>query len=369
MKERIWDTFSALVAIDSPSFAERAFCDALRRRLEALGAQCYEDRAGAAIGGDCGNLYATLPGTLPLPPLLFSAHMDTVEPGRGKRACLGANGRITPAGETILGADDAAGITVLLEALRHLREQKRPHRPLELLFPVAEERYGAGSAVAEYDRLRAKQAYVLDLCGAIGTAANAAPTILSFTVTLHGKAAHAGFAPREGIHAIAAAAKAIARLPLGEPLPGVTCNIGLISGGAAGNIVPERCEVRGEIRSLTHAAVLAQWADVQRTFAEEAAALGATITAQSRCEITAYETPPDGSAVQRFRSACHATGIAPQIAPTLGGSDNNNFAQHGIEGLVIACSMHEVHSTREFCQLEELEQCVQLVTELMAGEA
>ncbi|MDR1465348.1 MAG: M20/M25/M40 family metallo-hydrolase [Oscillospiraceae bacterium] len=365
---RLWETFRRLAEIYSPSLGERAFCGALRRELEERGCACAEDGAGAAIGGTCGNLYAFAPGDLPLPPLLFSAHMDTVEPAEDKRAVLREDGRIVPEGDTILGADDAAGIAVLLEALIRLRETGAPHRPLELLFPAAEELYGLGSAAADYGLLRAREAYVLDLGGKIGEAANAAPSILAFTVTLRGKAAHAGFAPEEGIHAISAAAKAIARLPLGTPRPGVTCNIGTIAGGTAGNIVPALCVARGEIRSLSHRAAEMQWAEVREIFLREARAAGAEADFEARWEITAYETPPDSLVVRRFRAACEAVGVPCRVGPTLGGSDNNNFACHGIQGLVIACAMYEVHSTREYSSLDELEQCVRLVLHLMTED-
>jgi tripeptide aminopeptidase len=358
-QSRLGDTFYSLVAIDSPS---------LQERLEALGVQTYEDGAGELIGGNCGNLYGFLPGRLPLAPLLFSAHMDTVEPGRGKRAIIGDDGLITSGGDTVLGADDVAGIAVILEALSRLRESGRPHRPLELLFPVAEESYGLGSAQADYRRISARESYTLDLGGAIGEAANAAPTILSFTVTVTGKAAHAGFAPQNGIHAIAAAARAIARVPLGEPRPGITCNIGLISGGEANNIIPARCEISGEIRSLSHDLVLQQWEKVKAIFEAEAGSAGATVTAEYRCEIVAYETPLDRPVAERFRRASAAIGIPANIHSTLGGSDQNNFARQGLEGLVLACSMHEVHSTREFCRLEEMEKCVELVLALIGEE-
>ncbi|MCL2030879.1 MAG: M20/M25/M40 family metallo-hydrolase [Oscillospiraceae bacterium] len=366
---RLWETFSALVAIDSPSFGERSFCEALKRRLAELDIQTQEDDAGERLGGDCGNLYGFLPGALPLAPLLFSAHMDTVEPGRGKRAVLGADGVITSAGDTVLGADDAAGIAVILEALARLRESGRPHRPIELLFTAAEERYCLGSANADYSRLRATESYTLDLGGAVGEAANAAPTVLSFEITVTGKAAHAGFAPKDGVHAIAAAAKAAARIPMGEPLPGLTVNIGTIRGGTAGNIVPDRCHVAGEIRSLSHEAVMARWETVRAIFEEEARALGAEAEAQSRCVVTAYETPLDSPVVRRFRRACSALGVTADIHATLGGSDQNNFALRGIQGLVAACSMHEVHSTREFSRLEELERCAELVLSLMLEDA
>jgi len=365
---RLYETFRELTALYSPAFGERDFCRLLKSKLVALGVSCEEDDAGARIGGNCGNLYGILPGELSGAPILFSAHMDTVEPAAGKEAVLHEDGRITSGGATILGADDVSGIAVILETLTRLRETGTPHRSIELLFPVAEERYGAGSAAADYGKLHAKEAYVLDMSGAIGEAANAAPTILSFTVTVQGKAAHAGFAPGDGVHAISAMAKAVAKIPLGEPESGVTCNIGVISGGEAGNIVPETCTVAGEIRSLSHSAVLEWWEKIRRVFEEETKQAGASVSFADRCEITAYETPLDSAVVRRFRRACDAAGVPCRLHATLGGSDNNNFALHGIEGLVIACSMHDVHSTREYADLHELEQCVRLVMHLMTEE-
>lgn len=365
---RIWETFSALTSIDSPSFKERAFCDELKIRLASLGIKVFEDDAGMKIGGSCGNLYGFLPGSLPLEPLLFSAHLDTVEPGISKKAVLGEDNMITSDGTTVLGADDVAGITAILEALTLLKEQNIPHRPIELLFPVAEERYGLGSAVADYSRIKSKECYTLDLGGAIGEAANAAPTLLSFEIIVKGKAAHAGFSPKDGIHAIHAASKAVARLPLGEPAPGVTLNVGKISGGEATNIVPALCTVSGEIRSLFHSAVLEQWQQVESIFLEEAENIGAVVKSNCRFEIIAFETSLESSVANRFMRACKKVGLTANIHSTLGGSDQNNFAQHGIEGLVLACSMHDVHSTREFCRLNEMERCAELVLSLMTED-
>jgi tripeptide aminopeptidase len=363
--KRLWETFHALTAIDSPSFGERKFCDELKKRLIALGVEVYEDNAGDKIGGDSGNLYGYLPGDTALPPVLLSAHMDTVEPGKGKRAIVDSSGLITSAGDTVLGADDVAGITIILEAITRLRENGRPHRPVELLFPAAEEKYGVGSAVADYSRVASKEAYTLDLCGSIGEAANAAPTIIAFEVSVKGKAAHAGFVAKEGIHAINAVAGAIAALP--EPLEGTICNIGQISGGIANNIVPDLCRVSGEIRSLFHDKALAQWEAVKNTFEREAARVGAIAAANMRVETTAYTTPLEARVVQRFKAACAKVGVTDYIHATMGGSDNNNFALRGIEGIVIACSMHDVHSTREYSRLGELQQCVELVLELVKG--
>lgn len=143
-----------------------------------MGIDFKEGNAADIIRENCGNLYGFLSGSLHGAPLLFSAHMDTAEPAKGKHAVLQEDGTILSEGNTILGADDVAGITVILEAVTRLKEQKTPHRSIELLFPVAEERYGAGSAVFDYSCIKAKEAYVLDLSGVIGEAANAALTAL-----------------------------------------------------------------------------------------------------------------------------------------------------------------------------------------------
>ncbi|MDF3001775.1 MAG: peptidase T-like protein, partial [Bacillota bacterium] len=311
----------------------------------------------------CGNLYAFIKGEGE--PVLLSAHMDTVEPSRGKRAILHEDGSITSAGDTVLGADDIAGVTIILEAITRLKEQDIPHRPIELLFPVAEEIYCGGSNYAEYDQITAKQAYILDLNGEIGEAANAAPTILSFDIKITGRAAHAGFAPADGINAIAAAASAISEIKQGQLSENATLNIGKISGGIQGNIVPDLCEISGEIRSLSHTNALSLWSETQKIFEHQAKSIGAEIKTDHRCTITAYETPVESKTVLDFQKACHAVNIKSNIHVTMGGSDNNNFALHGIEGLVIANAMRNIHSTSESTSIHDMEACVELLMEIL----
>ena len=368
MKSRLWDTFSDLIQIDSVSFMERELCDELKKRLEQLGIETKEDGAGRQIEGNCGNLFGFLPGALPLEPVLLSAHMDTVEPGQGKRAIFQDEDKIISEGETVLGADDVAGIAVILEAITRLRETNMPHRPIELLFSVAEERYCLGSAYADHTKIQAKECYLLDQPGTIGKAANAGPTVLSFSVTIEGKAAHAGFAPQDGIHAILVASRAISRISLGGVAPGVTVNIGLIEGGTANNIVPECCVVTGEIRSIVHEECIEKWRKIKGIFEEEANEMRAKVTFTDKIVTTAFETPFHASVVTRFQKACEQLEIPSEINYTLGVSDQNNFALHGIEGLVLACSMHKVHSTDEYARLSEMEQCVELLMLLLTED-
>ena len=138
-RKRLSKEFCELVSIDAPTLGEREIADLLKVKLEELGFQVQEDNAGELIGGNCGNLFATLEGEIVGLPLLFSSHMDTVEPALNKRPIVHPDGRITSSGDTVLGADDVAGIVAILEAVRSLKEDGLPHRSLEVFFPVAEE--------------------------------------------------------------------------------------------------------------------------------------------------------------------------------------------------------------------------------------
>lgn len=91
-------------------------------------------------------------------------------------------------GTTVLGADDLAGVTAIYEALRKIREQGSSHRPVELLFTTGEELYCKGANAFDFSNIRSRSAYVLDLSGEIGSAAYAAPTLLSFEARIQGRA-------------------------------------------------------------------------------------------------------------------------------------------------------------------------------------
>ena len=365
---RLLDTFFEMVSIDSPSLGERKLCDYLSESLAGLGFELYEDNAGELLGGTSGNLYGYLDGNTTLEPLLFSAHMDTVDPSYGKKAVLYSDGRITSEGGTVLGADDLAGIAAILEALRGVREKSLTHRPIEVLFTVAEEIYCKGAGVFDYSRLKSREAYVLDLAGPVGTASNKAPTILSFTVTITGKASHAGFAPEDGIHAIAAAAGAVSRIQMGQLDGETTCNIGLIEGGTALNIIPDRCVVKGEIRSYSHKKALEQTEQVKQVFMDAAKPFGTTVEMEADCHIEAYETDAGHPVAKRFEAACTSLSLPFALSPAFGGSDNNHFAKHGISGLVVATAMNNCHSCAEYTTVKELERITGLVTALMTGK-
>lgn len=371
---RIVEEFTRLVSFDTESFHEKRIAAYLKEKLLALGLTVAEDNAGEVLQTKypdhtetTSNLYAFLKGDVEGEPVLFSSHMDTVKPGIGKRVHVQEDGRITSAGDTVLGADDAAGITSILEALTVIREQNLSHPDIEVLFTVAEEPYCEGSKYVEYDRLKARQGYVLDLTGSVGRAATAAPSILSTAVTIEGRAAHAGFAPEEGINALTIAAEALSKIPAGRVGEDLTVNFGVIKGGTGRNIVPAQIELEGEIRSLDHERAVQEAERMRETFAETAAKYGGSVRVKVTEHIKAYRVDAESAVVKRFQQAVRESGrcSGPECVVTYGGSDANRLNEHGIETVVLACAMENCHSTEEFTTVEELSRSAELTLRLM----
>lgn len=383
-RNRVLEQFRTLAAFDSESFSEQKIAAYLERKLRELGLFVIQDdagekllherkadgqkaggKSGPAEGKTFGNLYGRLEGTVPGAAVLFSAHMDTVAPGKQKKVVEHADGKITSDGTTVLGADDLTGIAAILEALTVIRENHLPHREIEVLFTVAEEPYCRGASVFDFSKLHAKTAYVLDLDGPIGTVANAAPSIVQFRVEIKGKSAHAGFEPEKGVSAIAVAAEAISRLQLGRVDEFSTVNIGTIHGGTGKNVVPELAVVEGEIRSSKAEGAERILEKVRQTFLEAALGVGATASVLADEMVSAYHVCEEAEVIRRYEEVLKSLGYGEvTVVQTFGGSDNNALNQHGIEGIVISNGMHQVHTTQEYFYLEELKKSAEIVVGL-----
>jgi tripeptide aminopeptidase len=373
---RLISQFKTMVEYDSETYHERELADYLTSELKELGFEVREDDAGIQLkeritgyGNQhpTGNLYGLLKGNTDAPSILLSAHMDTVRPGIGKRAVQDENGVITSEGNTILGADDLSGVAAILEAVRVIKEENIPHPDIEVLFPVAEENYGKGSQLLDYSKIQSKLAYVFDLSGEIGLAATAAPTLISFEIRIQGKNAHAGFCPQLGINAIEIGAHAISQLKQGWVDEATTVNIGKISGGKQTNIVPDECIVLGEIRSLKDELAIIELNKLREIFEHTASRFEGSIEFHYEKQIEAYEIGEEEEVVRRFRQACERLGLSPITQCTLGGSDNNHFVRNGIRGIVVACGMNEVHTTKEYTTVDQLEKSASLALGLITS--
>lgn len=80
--------------------------------------------------------------------------------------------------------------------------------------------------------------------------------------------------------------------------------------------------------------------------------------------IQAYETSLDSAVAKNYVKAVEKQKLVPVFEKTFGGSDKNVFAHHGIEGLVIATSMNQVHSCREYTNLTEIGQVIEILVDI-----
>lgn len=365
MKENLIQTFTELVSIDSPSLKERGVAQYLKKRFSEIGIELQEDKGGYDCGSNTGNLYAYIPGELPGEPILLATHMDTVEPSCGKKAVLHEDGKITSDGTTVLGADDLSGVTAVLEAVWELTEKKIPHRSFEVLFTVAEELYCVGANHVDYGKIKSKRAYALDMNGRVGSAAYAAPSLISFRAEVQGKAAHAGFAPETGVHAIKVAAEAICQMKMGHLDEETTANVGMIEGGVGINVVPDCCILQGEVRSMKNQKALDVVKEYKEILEQCAKKAGAELKWEQIVHFGAYETALDHPVVQEFQKVCEKLQIPVSMTTVFGGSDNNVFADYGIKGLVLANAMEKMHSCEEYTEVSEMERITEIVKGLL----
>ena len=373
-RDRIQNEFFQLTAFDAESFHERKIAEYVKEKLRSLGLTVEEDDARERIAKEhpesnetASNIYAYLKGTKQGEPILFASHLDTVKPGNGKKAILHEDGTITSDGTTVLGADDVSGLVSILEALTVIQEKHLEHPDLEILISVSEEPYCEGTRFVQYERLKAKEGYVLDLDGPVGRAANAAPSILSTKIEIEGKAAHAGFAPELGINALSIAADALANIRTGRVYNDLTVNFGTIQGGSGRNIVPEHVEIHGEIRGLEHEKALCEGELIKEVFEKAARKYGGTIKFSVTEHIHSYHVLEDKNVVKRFQKVAQEVirCSKPECITTYGGSDANRLNEHGIETIVLACAMEKCHTTQEYTTLYELEKSAQLTLGLM----
>jgi tripeptide aminopeptidase len=364
-QQRLVDEFLELVKIDSASKDERLMADALMAKLEALGFSVSEDDTAAKIGGTAGNVIGILEGEKDAPPLLFCAHMDRVHPGLGIKPQI-KDGVITSDGTTILAADDIAGVVAILEAIRIIQEKKLPHGRLEILFTVAEEGGLYGAKSVDATQFQAQAGFFMDAGGPVGTIVTAAPAQKGLKATIHGKAAHAGVAPEDGISAIVIAAEAITKMKLGRIDPETTANIGVIQGGAATNIIPDKVELRGEARSRNNDKLDQQMDSMVAALNAASARHGVKADISVDHSYSAFGLTESDYPVQLGVKAAEAIGLQPSIESTGGGSDANIINGYGIPSLVLGMGYTDVHTTAESISVEQLLVAAKYVLSIIA---
>jgi tripeptide aminopeptidase len=359
-RERLLETFLSLVRIDSESREELPVATFLRARLEALGAECLIDDAGERVGGNSGNLFVRYRGTNPsIEPLFFSAHMDTVAPGRGVKPIVDGN-IVRTDGTTVLGADDKSGCAILVEMIRSLREHGIAHGDIEICFTICEEVGLLGAKHFAVGRLSAKRGMVFDSADPTMIYTRA-PAANQLHWIVRGLESHAAAAPERGISSIRIAAQAIAAMKFGRIDFETTANIGTIRADGATNIVSRQTEVHGEARSLDEEKLRAQTEHMSRCFHDavdstpplelETGTRRATLEENIHREYDRMSVPPDARIVQLVQAAAAKIGYTPGLGTMGGACDGNIFNARGIECVNIGTGMSMIHTRNEILAL------------------
>jgi len=358
--QRLVDHFIAMTKISSPSLKEGAFAAYLQKELESLGFSVETDAAGDTVGGNTGNLIATLTGSKEVEPLLFCCHMDTVTPCDNILPVI-ADDVIRSDGSTILGGDDKAGIAAIIEGVRRIQERKVEHGMLQVVLTIGEEVGMYGSKGLDYSKIKAKRAFVLDAEGPLGTIVVQGPAKDLIKVVVHGRSAHAGLSPERGISAIQVAARAIDRMKLLRIDEETTANIGAISGGGATNIVADRVEFVAEARSLVNEKLDAQSGHIQECFEQAAREFGATIEVDITRSYAAFKLTKNDPVVRQCMDAIQLLGLTPTLGSTGGGSDCNIFNARGLTAVDLAIGMTDVHTKNESIKISDMETAARLI--------
>jgi len=354
-RRRLNDTFAELCAISSPSGQERAMADRVTAELTALGIAVEEDDAAPAAGAQCGNLLARLPGRSER-SVLLCAHLDTV-PHEGAIEPVLVDGGWESAGDTILGADNKAAIAVFLELARRTAIEGSPVA-VELLFTVSEERALAGAKAFDVSTLRSAFGYVYDHASPIGEIVVASPTYVRWEAELIGRAAHAGIRPQDGRSAIVAAAKAIAAMRTGRIDEETTLNVAQIHGGVPGtNVVPERCRIIGEARSLSDGAVDEIVAETIEHLHDAAndPTCECDVDVMAERMFEGYRHRTSAPQVLAAEAALRTCGYEPRRILTGGGSDANAFEARGFACTNLANGTERNHQPDERVSQSSLE--------------
>lgn len=358
MNERLVNTFCEMVRIDSESGNEERFINYVRELVEReLDAVCSIDAHG--------NLIARVPaqGSTGAEAIFLGAHGDTVKPGIGIEPVV-EDDVIRSKGETILGADDKAGLAAIIEAVR--TAERRP--VVDIVVTRGEEIGLVGAKHLDLSLLTAKRGFIVDSDDP-ATIILGGPTHASLDIEIIGKAAHAA-EPENGVSAIRAAAQAITRFEEGKLDPETVANVGTIEGGMIRNGVPERVTLKAECRSLNDEKCRVQAEKMKSAFETAASEAGATANIDLRFEYEASLVDEAKPIVELGKKAIKKAGLQSGTRVILGGTDALVLSGRGLDAVVLGYGGKAAHSTSEHIVIKDFEKVTEILRNIveMAAE-
>jgi glutamate carboxypeptidase len=314
------------------------------------------DSAGKAVAVEHGrNLHLAVRPDAPV-QLLFTGHMDTVFAADHafQQTRWIEDGVLNGPGV----ADMKGGIAVMLAALKAIEASKAAARiGYEVVINADEEVGSLGSASLLARSAKGKRGALTYEPSALpdGTLAGARPGSGNFSLTIHGRAAHAGRNPEDGRNAIVAAADLALRLDAMKH-DGLTVNAARIDGGGPSNVVPDLAVLRVNLRPRTPEI------EAQAKCQIDEAIAAVSSERDVRIDLSGgFARPPKPMTPQTER----LFGLVKQAGADLGQSigwqpsggvcDGNNIAACGVPVVdTMGARGGKIHSTEEFLINESL---------------
>ena len=403
----VLDRFLRYVRIDTRADDASTSCPTTPGQLvlqQTLAAELREMGLTDVELDDNGYLMATIPATagVDAPVIGFLAHVDTSPemPGAGVKPIVHerwdgrdivlpddpgvvlrvseqpdlarqvGNDIVTASGTTLLGADDKAGVAVIVEAAAQLLARRDVrHGKIRVAFTPDEE-IGRGADRFDVARFGSACAYTLDggVCGELEFESFSADVI---RVTFTGFNTHPGYATGKMVNAIKAAARFVDRLPGDRLSPETTA-------GYDGFVHPYQMEAsvdRTTVRVLLRDHVTAKLREQERLVRSLAETVATETGTQVEFEVKeqyrnmreVLDRHPE--VVERARVAIRRAGLTPIEKPIRGGTDGSRLSFMGLPTPNLFAGEHNFHSRLEWTSRQDLEAAVRVVIELARGWA
>ena len=388
----VLERFSRYVRVDTQSRREREASPSTPGQLE-LGRLVLDELRAAGLDDaeldDNGYVMATLPdsnGGQSGPPVGLIAHLDTSPdaPGRGVEPIVHrsydggvielprggtrldpaampeladkvGHDVVTASGDTLLGADDKAGVAEIMGAVAYLAAHPELPRPTLRVAFTPDEEIGLGASLFDLDRFGAGCAYTLD-GSELGEIQDESFSAVEAVLTIHGVEVHPGQAAGKLVSALRLAAKVVAALP--EELAPEH------SSGRDGFIHPhelsataDTAHLRAILRDFDEDRLQGHAELLQRTVSDvlrgaPQATYELELRRQYRNMRTYLAAVPE--VIAAAEEAIRAEGIEPVRTPIRGGTDGSLLSEMGLPTPNLFTGGHEYHSVREWASLQEM---------------
>ena len=361
--QRLIDLFLDVAKINALSGNEKPLADFIKSFLSNLGYRVSEDNSQEFTNSNTGNLICKIGSG---GNFVMLSHMDTARPtGNVKPIIL--DDKIISSGDTVLGVDNRAGVSVLLYTLENIAKEKISVKDFTVAFTTCEETTLFGSKNLGING-EIKNGFIFDSGYRPGNFIYSACGAIGLKIKIIGKASHSGIAPEKGINSMQAAVKAISQLPLGRIDEETTMNIGTLSSGSSVNVIPEITELEGEVRSFNMKKAEDNFNLLVNIFKNEAEKIGAKIEIKYFWDFVPYTINESSYVYKEVVRAIKNVGLEPTPKISLGGSDANSLNGRGIESINLGIGAQNPHSNDEFIFIEDLVKSAEIALELVKKE-